>query len=93
MHHDAPASESLGFFPKFNFSFKDFFSGGGAGSGGTMTGCVVSGGGSRLNCFIVIRRGATGPLAFRSAGGRSEVVLDFSVGVYFGMGFVRTLSV
>jgi hypothetical protein len=58
-----------------------------------MTGGVEIGGGSRLNCFTVIRRGPTEPLALRSASGRSEGVLVFSGGVYFGMGFMRTLSV
>jgi hypothetical protein len=58
-----------------------------------MTGGVESGGGRRLNCFIVIRSGPTGPLALRSTSGRSEGVPVFSGGVYFGMGLVRTLFV
>jgi hypothetical protein len=95
--HHVPASASLGFLAKFSFSFKDFFSGGGggggAGSGETMTGEVESGGGRRLNCFIVNRSGCIEPLALRSASGRSEGVFTFSDGVYFGMSFVRTFSV
>ena len=93
-----PPSAALGLFPKLNFSFNDFFSGGGAGSGGLMTGGtgtrgVEVGGGSVLYCFIVIRSGAIGPLGLRSTSGRSESVVDFSAGIYFGIGLVRTLSV
>ena len=91
--HHVPAPGLAGFLTKFSFNFNDFFSAGGPGSGETTTGGVEIGGGSRLNCFMVNRSGAMEPLALRSASGRSESVLDFSGGLYFGMGLVRTLSV